>query len=310
MSVAGWKPAPAEALVELERGGGDDDGDEHRGAGTPDARTQRTATAASTAPVMMRVGEVVARRRDARRRSRRASVRPRCRARTPRRAAAPLRATRAWCACGAAAAAARADLGGEELVVVDVGHVDERADRRCLVVPELARSRRSRSPTSRPRRGSGAVLPRGRPDVGRRRLVVVGDHRHLAGGRLGPVRKRHRTCGLADGRVRGVGAGRAQVRDRRLGRRSAGSGNRGRGLASSGGALAATARRRLLGRTRSATALDRRLRLFRAQDAHTLAWAASGGSSSKCRARRSSRQTVCASAALDPRPLAGRSARR
>ena len=38
----GLEAGPAEAFEELERGGGDDHGDEHRGAGTTDEERERS----------------------------------------------------------------------------------------------------------------------------------------------------------------------------------------------------------------------------------------------------------------------------
>ena len=61
----GLEPGPAEALEELERGGGDDHGDQHGGAGaTDEEREDRDRGEDGTGDDAR--GEVVARRRDAR----------------------------------------------------------------------------------------------------------------------------------------------------------------------------------------------------------------------------------------------------
>ena len=119
------------------------------------------------------------------------------------------------------------------------------------------------------------VTRRPRPRA-RRPVVVVGeDHGHLAGGRLGPVREvgpdraaRRSLVGPA-WRPRVVGADRRSVgtgrrtRSRRP-RRSAQRAGRPRRSA-----VAGPAPRRAAGR--AAAGLDRRLRLFGAEDAHALA---------------------------------------
>ena len=254
----GLEPGAPEALVELERGGGHDDGDEHRGGGAPERERQRAPTAASTTPVMTRVREVVAATGDATARRAIGLVLDAPYA-TGRRGGARARARGLERA--RSGGAPRRDLGREQLVVVDVGHVDQRAECAAglVVHRRRRRSRRSRSRPSRPsRRGTAAVLP----DVekSRRRPVVVDDHRDLAGGRLGPVRERHRPArahragggaGGGGGRRRGPGRRRLELAravggEREPGRRSdvVGRGSRrGRGGSSGvcGPPLASTA---------------------------------------------------------------------
>ena len=171
---------------------------------------------------------------------------------------------------GAAGAARGGPRPGRELlVVVDVGHVDERAHRGGVVVQALVADRRSRPrPSRRPRSGSGAGCPR--PPRPLRRRGSSRDHRHLSGRRLGPVRQRHRTRRLAGvGPAAGVGAGRGAVRGlaRGAGRRAAGTGPR---AARRRAARRGDGARRLLGRRPLGAALDRRLGLFRAEDPHAL----------------------------------------
>ena len=142
-----------------------------------------------------------------------------------------------------------------------------------------AKSVSDQSPSPRKR----GVLPDvAKSLVGRRRSAIIG---HLAGGRLGPVRERYRSAGLAGRRRRhgrrvGVAepaAGPAWDGARARRTRSGGPWGAGTGppVCASGGA----SRRGRGGSSRrtAATGLDRRLRLFRAEDAHTLARGLVGG---------------------------------
>ena len=135
------------------------------------------------------------------------------------------------------------DLGRELLVLVDVGHVDERAHRGGVVVQALvADAEVALAPVT----GLGAeagLVARGRPDLFVARLVARSSAplrsaaRSSAGAASG--RRAHRPWGprAAAGRV-AARRGRAP----RPGSRSAGNGNRAAGCTSSGGAAAPAAR--------------------------------------------------------------------
>ncbi len=168
------------------------------------------------------------------------------------------RRRRAACRATAPAAAGCAlggDLGGEDLVVVDVGYVDQRAERAGIVVHrflvEVAEV--GLRPVGRLAAEAGRAARREQLLVDR---VVRRDLGHLTRGRLRPVRERDGSARLADGRHgrarrrRGRDGGRRRRTRRRrveLGRPVGREGEAGRG-AGVGRRLAARARL-LLGRS-------------------------------------------------------------
>ena len=206
---------------------------------------------------MMRVGEVVARRRDhARRGGRRAARRSRPRwsgTLTPRRppAAPALRADRD-ALVRVRRAGADVELRPRRRTPSSSSTSGTSTSAPIAVVsswrpssPSVEVGQSLQSPASERKRGLARRPP---PDL----FVAwfVGDHRHLSRGRFGPVRQRHRAGRLADGRVGGAGAdGRGPGSS--PGRRSAGSGKRAAGWTSSGGAGRRRRRRRLLRAGRS-----------------------------------------------------------
>ena len=147
-----------------------------------------------------------------------------------------------------AGAPAGGDLGRELLVVVDLGHVDERAHARwCRRAGRRRRARSRPSPQSPALGAEARRVARGGPDLFVARLV--GDHRHLAGRRLGPVRQRHRARCLTGRAARGAGrtGGSGIVARESVGRQR----EPGRGLHVVGRRRAAPPARRLLGLGRS-----------------------------------------------------------
>ena len=219
MSVAGWKPARRKPSYSSKAAAATMAVTSTAVAARPIANAKRPTTA-STAPVMRRV---VKSSRD--RGARRTIVPFRC-AVGARAGSCARTGARAPGRC-----AARGDLGCEQLVVVDVGNVDERAERAAVFVVH-----RLVVEVGEVGLGPVALAAEAGRAPGRREHIVVErvvarDHGHFTRRRLrpmwsgtGPLAS---PVGAGGGVGRGVGMSNSLVR-------SVGSGNRAAGRASGG----------------------------------------------------------------------------
>ena len=253
-------------------------------AALPSAKAS-SATAASTTPVMTRVGEVVACAAGLGRWRVPASL-ARCvgycdAGGSPRGAACRARRARPGAACGAPARDGRRPR--RRTPRPRRPRADRRA-RRARWCRRAAASSVPKSPSSQPPPPSAAEPRCAAPQASSSARASSSPPimRHLAGRGLGPVRQRHRARS-AQARRRGAagaaGAGRGRGVGRRVpGGRPGGSGNRAAGSVSGG---SVERRRGTSSGRHAALALDRRLGLVRAEDADALGGRRLGGRGSQ-----------------------------